>query len=176
MSSEPHRVVTFRGGVSCRREAQRPPGPDAHRADGGSSRRVGVSRFQRTCPETLPEVLEEPTWTVWMAEISDREYSPRVDRRGHRHPRASGDRDCFYRAIPPRSSHGQALVLPILLAWWRTRGESAFCWRCAAAKTVGGRNCRRDVAARARASLRAADERGIGRHLRLECLCPGEAP
>ncbi len=103
MSDEPFRVVTFRGGVSCRRDAGGPLGltliglttdhPDEW---------VSVS-FSGQAPETLPEVLEEPT--VY-----------RIDERRFRiasHPRewlveataVHVHREiatAFYRAIPPR--------------------------------------------------------------------------
>ncbi|HEY0341702.1 MAG TPA: hypothetical protein VGC34_12905 [Steroidobacteraceae bacterium] len=103
MSYEPFRIVTFRGGVSCRRDANGPLGltligsttdhPDEW---------VSVS-FSGRAPEALPEVLEEPT--VY-----------RIDERRFRiasHPRewlveataVHVHREiapAFYHAIPPR--------------------------------------------------------------------------
>jgi hypothetical protein len=103
MTSEPHRVVTFRGGVSCRRESDGPIGltlrgltvehPDEW---------VSVS-FSGLAPEKLPEVLEDPT----VYRIDERRYriasTPRewIVEAGavHVHREIAA---AFYRAIPPR--------------------------------------------------------------------------
>jgi hypothetical protein len=103
MTPEPLRVVTFRGGVSCRRDTNGPLGLTliGWTAD-HPDERASVS-FSGNAPENLPEVLEDPT----------------LDRIDERHFRiSSAPRDwiveatavhihreiatSFYRAIPPR--------------------------------------------------------------------------
>jgi len=61
MTSEPLRVVTFRGGVSCRRDTNGPLGLTliGWTAD-HPDERASVS-FSGNAPENLPEVLEDPT-------------------------------------------------------------------------------------------------------------------
>ena len=61
MTPEPVRVVTFRGGVSCRRDTNGPLGLTliGWTAD-HPDERASVA-FSGTAPENLPEVLEDPT-------------------------------------------------------------------------------------------------------------------
>ena len=103
MTSEPHRVVTFRGGVSCRRD---PDGPLGLTLIGWTAdhpdERVTVA-FSGRAPDSLPEVLEDPT----VYRIDQRRYriasTPRewtVDAgAAHVHRELA---TAFYRAIPPR--------------------------------------------------------------------------
>jgi hypothetical protein len=99
----PHRVVTFRGGVSCRGDSVGPLGLTLiGRTTDHPEENVSLA-FSGRAPDTLPEVLEDPT----------------VDRLdGRRYRIASGPRDwiieatavhlhreisaSFYHAIPPR--------------------------------------------------------------------------
>lgn len=104
MSPEPFRVVTFRGGVSCRRE---PDGPLGLTLVGWTAdhpdERTTVA-FSGKAPESLPEVLEDPT----VYRIDPRRYriasTPRewIIEAGavHVHREVA---TAFYRAIPPRA-------------------------------------------------------------------------
>ena len=103
MGSEPHRVMTFRGGVSCRRDSSGPLGLTliGWTADYPDER--ATVAFSGRAPETLPEVLEDPT----VYRIDERHYriesAPRewvveaTSVHVHREIATS-----FYRAIPPR--------------------------------------------------------------------------
>jgi hypothetical protein len=118
MSSEPHRVVTFRGGVSCRRDTNGPLGLTligwtADRPD----ERASVA-FSGRAPGNLPEVLEDPT----VYRIDERRYRIASTSREwiveaaavhvHREIAAS-----FYRAIPPRTAPwSKRLLFRLLLA------------------------------------------------------------
>jgi hypothetical protein len=104
MSSEPpHRVVAFRGGVSCRRDSNSPLGLTLiGRTEDHPEERVSLV-FSGRAPDELPEVLEDPT----VCRIDETRYRiasiPRewiVEATAvhiHREMAAS-----FYRAIPPR--------------------------------------------------------------------------
>jgi hypothetical protein len=103
MTPEPHGVVTFRGGVSCRRESSGPLGLTliGWTAD-HPDERASVA-FSGRAPEGLPEVLEDPT----VSRIDERHFrissAPRewiveaTTVHVHREIATS-----FYRAIPPR--------------------------------------------------------------------------
>jgi hypothetical protein len=101
----PHRVVTFHGGVSCRRDSGGPLGLTLlGRTTDHPDEKVSLA-FSGRAPDALPEVLEDPT----------------VDRLdGSRYRVACGARDWiieatavhlhreiaapFYQAIPPRAA------------------------------------------------------------------------
>jgi hypothetical protein len=97
------RVLTFRGGVSCRRD---PGGPLGLTLIGWTldhpDERVSLS-FSGRCPETIPDVLEDPI----VDRIDERRYriasAPRewIIEAGaiHLHREIAST---FYRAIPPR--------------------------------------------------------------------------
>jgi hypothetical protein len=103
--SEPHRVVTFRGGVSCRRDTSGPLGltligwTTEHPEE-----RVSLA-FAGRAPDTMPDVLEEPT----VDRIDERRYritsAPRewlIEATTiHIHRDVA---NAFYRAIPPRDA------------------------------------------------------------------------
>jgi hypothetical protein len=103
MTPEPLRVVTFRGGVSCRRDTNGPLGLTliGWTAD-HPDERASVS-FSGNAPENLPEVLEDPT----VFRIDERHFrissAPRnwiVEATAvHIHREIATS---FYRAIPPR--------------------------------------------------------------------------
>ncbi len=105
MGSEPHRIVTFRGGVSCRRDSK---GPLGLTLIGWTSdhpdEKVSLA-FGGRAPQTLPEVLEDPK----VDRIANGRYrivcAPRdwlIDAKAiHLHREVSG---AFYRAIPPREA------------------------------------------------------------------------
>jgi hypothetical protein len=103
MTPEPLRVVTFRGGVSCRRDTNGPLGLTliGWTAD-HPDERASVS-FSGVAPENLPEVLEDPT----VYRIDERHFrissAPRdwvVEATAvHIHREIATS---FYRAIPPR--------------------------------------------------------------------------
>ena len=103
MTPEPLRVVTFRGGVSCRRDTNGPLGLTliGWTAD-HPDERASVS-FSGSAPENLPEVLEDPT----VYRIDERHFrissAPRdwvVEATAvHIHREIATS---FYRAIPPR--------------------------------------------------------------------------
>jgi hypothetical protein len=103
MTPEPLRVVTFRGGVSCRRDTNGPLGLTliGWTAD-YPDERASVS-FSGNAPENLPEVLEDPT----VFRIDARHFrilsAPRdwiVEATAvHIHREIATS---FYRAIPPR--------------------------------------------------------------------------
>jgi hypothetical protein len=103
MTPEPLRVVTFRGGVSCRRDTNGPLGLTliGWTAD-HPDERASVS-FSGSAPENLPEVLEDPT----VYRIDERHFrissAPRVwiveATAVHIHREIATS---FYRAIPPR--------------------------------------------------------------------------
>jgi hypothetical protein len=101
----PHRVVTFRGGVSCRRDSSSPLGltligwttehPDE---------KVSLA-FSGQAPDSLPEVLEDPTVDCigdgrYRIVTGPREWTIEVTALHlHREIAAS-----FYQAIPPRAA------------------------------------------------------------------------
>jgi hypothetical protein len=103
MTPEPVRVVTFRGGVSCRRDTNGPLGLTliGWTAD-HPDERASVA-FSGTAPENLPEVLEDPT----VYRIDEGRFrissAPRdwiVEATAvHVHREIATS---FYRAIPPR--------------------------------------------------------------------------
>jgi hypothetical protein len=103
MTPEPFRVVTFRGGVSCRRDTNGPLGLTliGWTAD-HPDERASVA-FSGTAPENLPEVLEDPT----VYRIDEGRFrissAPRdwiVEATAvHVHREIATS---FYRAIPPR--------------------------------------------------------------------------
>jgi hypothetical protein len=103
MSPEPHRVVTFRGGVSCRRDAESPLGLTLIGLTADHPDEWASVAFTGRAPESLPEVLEEPT----VYRIDGRRFciasSPRewiVEATAvHVHREIAS---AFYRAIPPR--------------------------------------------------------------------------
>jgi hypothetical protein len=103
MTPEPLRVVTFRGGVSCRRDTRGPLGLTLiGRTADHPDERASVA-FSGNAPENLPEVLEEPT----VYRIDARHFrissAPRnwiVEATAvHVHREIATS---FYRAIPPR--------------------------------------------------------------------------
>ena len=103
MTPEPHRVVTFRGGVSCRRDSNGPLGLTLiGRTADHPDERASVA-FSGRAPDALPEVLEDPT----VYRIDERRYrissAPRewiVEATTvHVHREIA---TAFYRAIPPR--------------------------------------------------------------------------
>jgi hypothetical protein len=103
--AEPLRVLTFRGGVSCRRDASGPLGLTLiGRTADHPEEKVSLA-FAGRAPETLPEVLEDPT----VYRIDERRYriasTPRewlVEATGvHIHREVT---TAFYRAIPPRTA------------------------------------------------------------------------
>jgi hypothetical protein len=105
MSSEPpHRVVAFRGGVSCRRDSNGPLGLTLlGRTEDHPDEGVSLA-FSGRAPDALPEVLEDPSVyriddggyritsipQEWVVEASAVHL--------HREMAAS-----FYRAVPPRA-------------------------------------------------------------------------
>ena len=103
MSFRPHRVVTFRGGVSCRRDAG---GPLGLTLVGWTSdhpdERLSLA-FSGRPPEAFPDVLEDPI----VDRLDERRYRivspPRewvVEASAiHVHREIA---TTFYRAIPPR--------------------------------------------------------------------------
>jgi hypothetical protein len=103
MTPEPLRVVTFRGGVSCRRDTNGPLGLTliGWTAD-HPDERASVA-LSGAAPENLPEVLEDPT----VYRIDERRFrissAPRdwiVEATAvHVHREIATS---FYRAIPPR--------------------------------------------------------------------------
>lgn len=106
MASEPLRVVTFCGGVSCRRDSSGPLGLTLiGRTMDHPEERVSLA-FAGRAPDTLPEVLEDPT----VYRIDERRYriasTPRewlVEATAvHIHRDIA---NAFYRAIPPRAAH-----------------------------------------------------------------------
>jgi hypothetical protein len=118
MSSEPHRIVAFRGGVSCRRDSNGPLGLTliGWTAD-HPDERASVA-FSGRPPDNLPEVLEDPT----VYRIDDRRYRiasiPRewiVEATAvHLHREIATS---FYRAIPPRKvPWTKRLLFRVLLA------------------------------------------------------------
>jgi hypothetical protein len=114
----PHRVVTFRGGVSCRRD---PVGPLGLTLIGWTSdhpdERVSLA-FSGHAPEGMPEVLEDPT----VDRLDDIRYriasAPRdwiiAASAIHVHREVA---TTFYRAIPPRPAPwGRRVLFRVLLA------------------------------------------------------------
>ena len=103
MTREAHRVATFRGGVSCRREAQGPLGLTLIGWTWDHSEEKVSLAFSGCAPDGLPEVLEDPT----VDEIAPGKYriasAPLewiVEARAiHLHREIA---TTFYRAIPPR--------------------------------------------------------------------------
>ena len=99
------RVVTFRGGVSCRRESG---GPLGLTLVGWTSdhpdERVSLA-FGGRCPDTMPEVLEDPI----VERLDERRYRIAsasrewfIEARAiHLHREIA---TTFYRAIPPRQA------------------------------------------------------------------------
>ena len=61
MSPEPHRVVAFRGGVSCRRDTNGPLGLTLIGWTADHPDEKAFVAFSGRAPDTLPEVLEDPT-------------------------------------------------------------------------------------------------------------------
>ena len=99
---EPRRIVRFRGGVSCRREA----GPLELTLVGRTTDRpdeVATLAFSGTAPTALPEALEDAT----VEQVEPGRYRIRSGQREwvfparavHLHREVSGS---FYRAIVPR--------------------------------------------------------------------------
>ncbi len=103
MIRESYRVATFRGGVSCRRDRSGPLGLTlvGWTAD-HPDEKVSLA-FSGPAPDTLPEVLEDPT----VDQIATGRYriasTPREwiveARAAHLHREIA---TAFYRAIPPR--------------------------------------------------------------------------
>jgi hypothetical protein len=117
MSLQPHRVVIFRGGVSCRRD---PGGPIGLTLIGWTSdhpdERVSLA-FSGRSPGDLPDVLEDPV----VDRLDKRRYRiaspPRewvVEASAiHLHREIAAT---FYRAIPPRAAPwGRRLVWRLVL-------------------------------------------------------------
>jgi hypothetical protein len=105
MSPEPHRIVAFRGGVSCRRDSDGPLGLTfiGWTVDHPDER--AVVTFSGRAPDNLPDVLEDPTiyrvdercYRIWSA---PREWLVEATAvHVHREIATS-----FYRAIPPRTA------------------------------------------------------------------------
>ena len=103
--SEVLRVVTFVGGVSCRRDPSGPLGLTLiGRTADHPEEKVSLA-FAGRAPDTLPEVLEDPT----VYRLDERRYriasTPRewlVEATGvHIHREVT---TAFYRAIPPRTA------------------------------------------------------------------------
>jgi hypothetical protein len=118
MSPEPHRIVTFRGGVSCRRDSNGPLGLTliGWTADHPDER--AVVAFSGRAPDNLPDVLEDPT----IYRVDERRYrissAPRewlVEATAvHLHREIATS---FYRAIPPRTAPWtKRLFFRVLLA------------------------------------------------------------
>lgn len=118
MSSAPHRIVTFRGGVSCRRDSG---GPLGLTLIGWTSEhpdeRVSLA-FSGPAPQALPEVLED----LGVDRIAPGQYRLRsgsrewlVDAKAiHLHREVSV---AFYGAIAPRTAPwGRRLFWRLLLA------------------------------------------------------------
>jgi hypothetical protein len=105
MSSEPLRVITFRGGVSCRRDASGPVGLTLIGWTADHPEEKVTVAFSGRAPDTLPEVVEDPT----VYRIDERRYriasTPRewlVEATAvHVHREIAA---AFYRAIPPRAA------------------------------------------------------------------------
>jgi hypothetical protein len=103
--TDPLRVLTFLGGVSCRRETSGPLGLTLiGRTTDHPEEKVSLA-FAGRAPDTLPEVLEDPT----VYRVDERRYritsTPRewlVEATGvHIHREVT---TAFYRAIPPRTA------------------------------------------------------------------------
>jgi hypothetical protein len=118
MSPEPHRVMTFRGGVSCRRDTDGPLGLTLIGLTADHPDEWASVSFSGRAPDTLPEVLEEPT----VYRIDERRYriasTPRewvVEATAvHVHREIAAT---FYRAIPPRAvPWSKRLFFRLLLA------------------------------------------------------------
>lgn len=105
MSSAPHRVVTFRGGVSCRRDSSGPLGLTLIGWTADHPDEKASLAFSGSAPDTLPEVLQDPT----VDRVADGKYriasAPRewvVEATAvHLHREIATS---FYRAIPPRAA------------------------------------------------------------------------
>jgi hypothetical protein len=118
MSPEPHRIVTFRGGVSCRRDSNGPLGLTLIGWTVDHPDERAVVAFSGRAPDNLPDALEDPT----IYRVDERRYrissAPRewlveaIAVHVHREIAAS-----FYRAIPPRTAPWtKRLFFRVLLA------------------------------------------------------------
>lgn len=127
MTREPHRVATFRGGVSCRREAAGPLGLTLIGWTAEHSEEKVSLAFSGSAPDGFPEVLEDPT----VDEVTPGKYriasAPRewiVEARAiHLHREIA---PTFYRAIPPRQAPWSKrlffrLVLGMAASGWGKR-------------------------------------------------------
>ena len=105
MSPEPHRIVAFRGGVSCRRDSNGPLGLTLIGLTVDHPDERAVVAFSGRAPDNLPDVLEDPT----IYRVDERRYrissAPRewlVEATAvHVHREIATS---FYRAIPPRTA------------------------------------------------------------------------
>ena len=104
MSPALHRVVTFHGGVSCRRETNGPLGLTLIGWTADHPDEKASLAFSGRAPDTLPEVLEDPA----VDRVADGKYRIASARREwvveataiHLHREIATS---FYRAIPPRT-------------------------------------------------------------------------
>ena len=104
MSPEPHRIVMFHGGVSCRREPDGPLGLTLIGWTTDHPDERAVVAFSGHAPDNLPDVLEDPA----IYRVDERRYrissAPRewlVEATAvHVHREIA---TAFYRAIPPRT-------------------------------------------------------------------------
>jgi hypothetical protein len=105
MTSEPLRVVTFRGGVSCRRDSSGPLGLTLIGWTADHPEEKISLAFTGRAPDTLPEVLEDPT----VYRIDERRYRIASTPREwlmeatavHLHREIT---TAFYHALPPRAA------------------------------------------------------------------------
>jgi hypothetical protein len=118
VSPEPHRIVTFRGGVSCRRDSNGPLGLTLVGCTADHPDERAVVAFSGSAPDNLPDVLEDPT----IYRVAERRYrissAPRewpVEATAvHVHREIA---TAFYRAIPPRTAPWtKRLFFRVLLA------------------------------------------------------------
>ncbi len=132
MSSAPHRVVSFRGGVSCSRDSSGPLGLTLIGWTADHPDEKASLAFSGRAPDALPEVLQDPT----VDRVGDGKYriasAPRewiVEASAvHLHREIATS---FYRAIPPRTTPWSKrffwrLVLGLAASSWGKRLLLAF--------------------------------------------------
>jgi hypothetical protein len=122
--TEPQRIVTFRGGVSCRRDSKGPLGLTLMGWTADHPDEKASLAFSGGAPDTLPEVLEDPS----VDRIGDGRYriasAPREwiveARAAHLHREIATS---FYSAIPPRMAPWSKRLL-----WRVLLGLAANAW------------------------------------------------